>query len=62
MSERFPCYNCPYRKVTCHDYCEEYLAVKEQLREEKEKSRALADAMTVIINNVRKAKARRHVR
>lgn len=20
-----PCFNCPYRKATCHDYCREYL-------------------------------------
>lgn len=62
MSEKYPCYNCPYRKLTCHDYCEEYLAVRESLREEKQKSRALAEAMEVIIGNVRKAKKRRHTR
>ena len=20
-----PCFNCPYRKPTCHDFCAEYL-------------------------------------
>lgn len=30
-----PCYNCPHRKVMCHDRCDEYMEFHDALVEAK---------------------------
>lgn len=62
MSEQFPCYNCPHRKITCHDYCEEYLAVREALAEEKGKRKGLYDAISLLVEATDKSKRRRNLK
>lgn len=40
-----PCQDCPYRKLRCHDRCDEYLEWHDALREAKEKVFQAAVAM-----------------
>lgn len=44
-----PCYECPYRKIMCHDRCDEYLAFHDELVEAKKSLRAASDAVDYLI-------------
>ena len=62
MSEQYPCYHCPHRKITCHDYCEEYLAVKEELNREKAKRQGAYEAISFMVESIMRRKNERNVR
>lgn len=62
MSDKYPCYQCPHRKITCHDYCEEYLKVREELNREKAKRQGMYDAISFIVESVTRKNERRYKR
>lgn len=53
-----PCYECPYRKVSCHDRCVEYLEYHDALVEAKRKVREAADAIEYLREMSRKRERR----
>lgn len=46
-----PCQNCPHRKLTCHDRCDEYQAYHNALVEAKKALRKASDAMDLLITS-----------
>ena len=62
MSEQFPCYKCPYRKLTCHDYCEEYLKVRDELNAERAKRQVAYDAISLLVEGIMRKNERKHKR
>ena len=44
-----PCFECPHRKISCHDRCEEYLAFHDGLVEAKKSLRQANEAIDYLI-------------
>lgn len=53
-----PCQNCPYRKLTCHDHCEEYNDYHAALVEAKRELSGAQLAIDLLLANYRIRKAR----
>lgn len=55
-----PCYECPHRKVMCHDRCEEYMEFHDGLVAAKKSLRAASEAVDYLIrmSKQREKKAR----
>lgn len=51
-----PCQNCPYRKATCHDHCEEYLDWHDTLVAAKDALRIADKAIDLVVEGVYKRK------
>lgn len=49
-----PCQDCPHRKLTCHDRCEEYLEFHDALVEAKKHLRKAQNAIDFLIDASRK--------
>ena len=45
-----PCENCPHRKLTCHDRCEEYLTFHAELVAAKDELRKAYNAIDFLID------------
>ena len=54
MPDNAPCYECPYRKLYCHDRCEEYLAVKAERDAAKKELRKSREALDYLIREFHK--------
>lgn len=46
-----PCQNCPHRKLTCHDRCEEYIAYHDALVAAKDALRVADGAIALLREN-----------
>lgn len=46
-----PCQDCPHRKLTCHDRCDEYMAYHDALVAAKEALRVADDAIGMLKEN-----------
>ncbi len=53
-----PCQNCPYRKLTCHDHCDEYTEWHDVLVTAREALRASKRAVDLLIEENEKRKKR----
>lgn len=53
-----PCMDCPYRKLTCHDRCEEYNEYHETLVAARQALRTADKAVGILIDNYQKRKGR----
>lgn len=49
-----PCHDCPYRKLTCHDSCEEYMTYHDALVDAKRKVREAQDAVNYLYDMARR--------
>lgn len=46
-----PCMNCPHRKLTCHDHCDEYLEWHDELVLAKEAVHTANQAIVMLVDN-----------
>ncbi len=60
--KKSPCQDCPYRKATCHDRCEEYLDYHDELVAAREALRTADRAIGVLIAGARKRVKRQGVK
>lgn len=49
-----PCMDCPYRKIMCHDRCDDYLSFHDELVAAKKSLREANDAINYLIGMSRK--------
>lgn len=56
-----PCHECPYRKLTCHDHCREYIEYHDALVEAKRKVREAAQAVEYLRDMARERARRARV-
>ena len=59
---RTPCCECPYRKLTCHDRCEDYIRFNEKLLAAKNAFKGKHEADAFIITMTIKRRKGAHVR
>lgn len=57
-----PCYECPHRRVTCHDRCPEYLEYHDALVEARDKLTAARRAIDYLIDMTEKRRKKAGVR
>ena len=57
-----PCQNCPHRKPTCHDRCEEYIEYHDELVAAKNKVRDAYNALEYLLYMSEKRKKKARVR
>lgn len=55
-----PCRDCPYRKLVCHDHCEEYNSYHEALIQAKESLRKAKSAIDFLVDSANKREGRVH--
>lgn len=53
-----PCMDCPYRKLTCHDHCEEYTDWHDEVLAAKLALHKADDALDMILAHQRKRRDR----
>lgn len=53
-----PCQDCPYRKLTCHDHCDEYAEWHDVLVTAREALRTSKRAVDLLIEENEKRKKR----
>lgn len=51
-----PCQDCPYRKLTCHDQCDDYMAYHDALVNAKRKVMEADAALGFLMGNYRARK------
>ena len=54
MPSKSPCQDCPHRKLTCHDKCDEYLEFHDALVEARKSLRKAQSAIDFLIEASRK--------
>ena len=59
---RSPCTECPYRKLTCHDKCAEYISYNEKRLAAKNAFRGKHEADDFIITMTIKRRKGAHIR
>lgn len=57
-----PCQDCPHRKLTCHDHCDEYTEWHDIILTAKESIRLGQKAVDLLADGVAKRKRRWHRR
>jgi len=57
-----PCHECPYRKLVCHDHCEEYASYHEALVAAKEAVSKAQTAIDFLVKSAEKRERRAKVR
>lgn len=57
-----PCMDCPYRKVTCHDFCEEYQTYHDELVAAREALRVADNALRFLLDSAHKRERRCNTR
>ena len=57
-----PCHECPYRKLVCHDHCQEYASYHEALVEAKEAVNKAQNAIDFLMKSAEKRERRMRVR
>ena len=55
-----PCQDCPYRKVTCHDQCDDYIAYHDALVEARKALNKASDSIGVLLEGYISRKQRWH--
>lgn len=57
-----PCQDCPYRKLRCHDRCDEYMTYHDALVDAKKKIREANDAIDYLMNMATKRRKEANIR